>query len=335
MFEGKRILITGGSGSLGQALTKKLLEFDVDTIRIFSRNESKQIEMGTKFDDSRLRYLIGDIRDRDRVSRAVEDIDIVFHTAALKHVPLIEYNPSEAILTNVMGTQNLVQECAKNHVEKFVGIGTDKAVSPLNTYGATKLLMEKLIVTTSRQFNYKKYNTKFFVVRYGNVAASSGSVIPLFINMIKAKKKISITDPRMTRFNITMDNAIKFILTSTEMALGTEVFVPKIKAYNILELKNALAELLEDPGHEIINSRPGEKLHELLLNKYEINYTKDLGDRYVLLDPQVFEKNSVVRPEIIEKYKAIKPAEFSAEYSSDNSEMMTREDLKLLLKNYI
>jgi len=335
MFEGKRILITGGSGSLGQALTKKLLEFDVDTIRIFSRNESKQIEMGTKFDDPRLRYLIGDIRDRDRVSRAVEDIDIVFHTAALKHVPLIEYNPSEAILTNIMGTQNLVQECAKNHVEKFVGIGTDKAVSPLNTYGATKLLMEKLIVTTARQFNYKKYNTKFSVVRYGNVAASSGSVIPLFINMIKAKKKISITDPRMTRFNITMDNAIKFILTSTEIALGTEVFVPKIKAYNILELKNALTELLEDPGHEIINSRPGEKLHEILLNKYEINYTKDLGDRYVLLDPQVFEKHSVVRPEIIEKYKAIKSAEFSAEYSSDNAEMMTREELKSVLKNYI
>ena len=153
--------------------------------------------------------------------------------------------------------------------------------------------------------------------------------------MIKAKKKVSITDPRMTRFNITMDNAIQFILSSTEIAVGTEVFVPKIKAYNILELKNALAELLEDTGHEIINSRPGEKLHELMLNKYEINYTKDLGDRYVLLDPQVFENHSVVHPEIIEKYKTIKSAEFSAEYSSDNAEMMSREELKSLLRNYI
>ena len=213
MFEGKTILITGGSGSLGQSLTRKLLEFDVDTIRIFSRNESKQVEMGTKFDDPRLRYLIGDIRDRDRLSRAIEDVDIFFHIAALKYVPLIEYNPTEAIMTNVIGTQNLVLECAKHHVEKVVGIGTDKAVSPLNTYGATKLLMEKLIITTARQFSYKKYDTKFFVVRYGNVAASSGSVIPIFINKIRSKKKGTRTDPKMTRFKIIMNEAINYILS--------------------------------------------------------------------------------------------------------------------------
>ena len=335
MFEGKTILITGGSGSLGQSLTRKLLEFDVDTIRIFSRNESKQVEMGTKFDDPRLRYLIGDIRDRDRLSRAIEDVDIVFHTAALKHVPLIEYNPTEAIMTNVIGTQNLVLECAKHHVEKVVGIGTDKAVSPLNTYGATKLLMEKLIITTARQFSYKKYDTKFFVVRYGNVAASSGSVIPIFINKIRSKKKVTITDPKMTRFNIRMNEAIDFILSSTEIAVGTEVFIPKLKAYNIMDLKNALAELLGDTGHEIINARPGEKLHELLLNKYEIHYTKDLNDRYVLLDPQVFEKESLVRPEVIEKYTNMKKARFEKEYSSEYVELMTNEDLKSLLSYYL
>ena len=335
MFEGKKILITGGSGSLGTALTEKLLKFDVDTIRIFSRNENKQVEMKKKFDDSRLRFLIGDVRDSERLSRAVDDIDIVFHTAALKHVPLIEYNPSEAIMTNVIGTQNLVMECAKHHVEKVVGIGTDKAVSPLNTYGATKLLMEKIILTTARQFSYEKYDTRFCVVRYGNVAASSGSVIPLFINQIKSKKKITITDTKMTRFNITMDQAIDFIFSCTDMALGTEVFVPKLKAYNLMDLKDALVELLGETGYEIINSRPGEKMHELLLNKYEIKYTKDLGDRYVFLDPYFFVSDSVVRPEIIERYKNEKNAEFEEEYSSNNTSRMSKEELKSMLKNYI
>jgi len=335
LFEGKKILITGGSGSLGTALTERLLKFDVDTIRIFSRNENKQVEMKKKFDDSRLRFLIGDVRDSERLSRAVDDVDIVFHTAALKHVPLIEYNPSEAIMTNVIGTQNLVIECAKHHVEKVVGIGTDKAVSPLNTYGATKLLMEKIILTTARQFSYEKYDTRFCVVRYGNVAASSGSVIPLFINQIKSKKKITITDTKMTRFNITMDQAVDFIFNCTDIVLGTEVFVPKLKAYNLMDLKDALVELLGETGHEIINSRPGEKMHELLLNKYEIKYTKDLGDKYVFLDPQLFVSDSVVRPEIIERYKNEKNTEFEEEYSSNNASRMSKEELKSMLKNYI
>jgi len=335
LFEGKKILITGGSGSLGTALTERLLKFDVDTIRIFSRNENKQVEMEKKFDDSRLRFLIGDVRDRERLSRAVDDVDIVFHAAALKHVHLIEYNPSEAIMTNVIGAQNLVMECAKHHVEKVVGIGTDKAVSPLNTYGATKLLMEKIILTTARQFSYEKYDTRFCVVRYGNVAASSGSVIPLFINQIKSKRKITITDTKMTRFNITMDQAVDFIFSCTDIALGTEVFVPKLKAYNLMDLKDALIELLGEVSHEIINSRPGEKMHELLLNKYEIKYTKDLGDWYVFLDPQIFVSDSVVRPEIIKKYKNEKNAEFEEEYSSNNASRMSKEELKSMLKNYI
>ena len=212
MLEGKKILITGGTGSLGQALTKRLLEFDVDTIRILSRNESKQVQMSSEFSDTRLRFLIGDIRDKERLIKSMEDIDIVFHAAALKHVPIIEYNPFEAIKTNVVGSQNVIDASLIQDVEKVICIGTDKAVSPLNTYGATKLLMEKLFVTANNYLNPEKHRTKFFAVRYGNVLGSSGSVIPLFIKQIKSKKKISITDPNMTRFSITMNEALDFIL---------------------------------------------------------------------------------------------------------------------------
>ncbi len=187
MFEGKNILITGGTGSLGQALTKRLLKLDVETIRIFSRNENKQISMESEFNDERLRFLIGDIRDLPRLNRAMEDIDIVFHVAALKHVPVIEYNPFEAIKTNVIGSQNVIDACVNQNVELSVCIGTDKSVSPLNTYGATKLLMEKLFVTAK---NYTKVRTKFIALRYGNVLASSGSVIPKFISQIKEGKKL-------------------------------------------------------------------------------------------------------------------------------------------------
>lgn len=335
MFDGKKILITGGTGSLGQALTQRLLKNNIKTLRILSRNESKQVEMQSKFDDDRLRFLIGDIRDKDRLARAVEDIDIVFHTAALKHVPLIEYNPSEAIMTNIIGTQNLVMECARNHVEKVIGVGTDKAVSPLNTYGATKLLMEKILISAANQFSAEKYKTRFVSLRYGNVVASSGSVIPIFIRQIKNKQKITITDPKMTRFNITMDEAVEFILSSAEMAVGSEVFVPKLRAYNIMDIKDALIDLLGKTDHQIINVRPGEKMHELLINEYEIPYSKDIGDRYVLLDPQVFADTSITRTEIIERYKNAKQAEFKHEYSSDSVPLMSREELKSMLADYI
>ena len=200
LFKGKKILITGGTGSLGAALTKRLLNEGVDTIRIFSRNESKQIEMESEFKDDRLRFLIGDVRDNERLERAVEDIDIVFHAAALKHVPVIEYNPFEAIKTNVLGSQNVINACLKEDVERAVCVGTDKAVSPLNTYGATKLLMEKLFVTANNYLKKERHRTKFIALRYGNVLGSSGSVIPKFIEQIKKKEMITITDPNMARF---------------------------------------------------------------------------------------------------------------------------------------
>ena len=227
MFENKKILITGGTGSLGQSLTKRLLENKVDTIRILSRNEEKQNTMKDMFSDDRLRFFIGDIRDKERLSRALEDIDIVFHAAALKHVPVIEYNPFEAIKTNVIGSQNVIDACLEENVEKVICVGTDKAVSPLNTYGATKLLMEKLFVSADNYLNKKRHKTKFIALRYGNVLGSSGSVVPLFIKQIKNKQKISITHKNMTRFSITMNEALNFILESAEQGKGSEIFTPK------------------------------------------------------------------------------------------------------------
>ena len=287
VFEGKKILITGGTGSLGNALTSRLLNYDVDTIRIFSRNENKQITMESKFNDDRLRFLLGDVRDYPRLVRAMEDIDIVFHAAALKHVPVIEYNPFEAIKTNVIGSQNVIDACLKENVEKAVAIGTDKAVSPLNTYGATKLLMEKLFVTASNYLKKERHQTKFFALRYGNVLGSSGSVIPKFIEQIKNKEKITITDPNMTRFSISMDEALDFILNATEIAKGSEIFIPKLRAYTIKDVKDALFESLQKTDEENIGIREGEKLNEILINSDEIRYTWEYENMYMLLNPSV------------------------------------------------
>ena len=287
VFEGKKILITGGTGSLGNALTSRLLNYDVDTIRIFSRNENKQVTMESKFNDDRLRFLLGDVRDYPRLVRAMEDIDIVFHAAALKHVPVIEYNPFEAIKTNVIGSQNVIDACLKENVEKVVAIGTDKAVSPLNTYGATKLLMEKLFVTASNYLKKERHKTKFFALRYGNVLGSSGSVIPKFIKQIKNKEKITITDPNMTRFSISMDEALDFILTATEIAKGSEIFIPKLRAYTIKDIKDVLFELLQKTDEENIGIREGEKLNEILINSDEIRYTWEYENMYMLLNPSV------------------------------------------------
>ena len=328
MFENKKILITGGTGSLGTALTKRLLNLNVDTVRIYSRNESKQILMESEILDDRIRYLIGDVRDLPRLEKALEGIDIVFHAAALKHVPVIEYNPFEAIKTNVLGTQNLIDACLKENVETVVGIGTDKAVSPLNTYGATKLLMEKLLTTAQNYLDIDKYRTKFLAVRYGNVLGSSGSVLPKFVSQIKKKQKITITDPNMTRFSLTMDEALDFILKSTSIGKGTEVFVPKLKAYSINGLKESLFELLENTGEEIISLRPGEKMHETLLNSDELRYVWELDDKYVLFN------SAKQEDEIENSYPKIKKLEISNAYSSNTVEKLTKDELnKIILKS--
>ena len=324
MFKDKTILITGGTGSLGQALTKRLLEMGPKAIRIFSRNESKQIEMENIFKDDRLRFFLGDVRDLPRLNKAVEDVDFVFHAAALKHVPKIEYNPFEAIKTNILGSENIINACLTNNVEKAVCVSTDKAVSPLNIYGATKLLMEKLFVTANNYLNKEKYRTKFFAVRYGNVLGSSGSVIPLFIEQIKSKKKISITDASMTRFSITMNEALDFILHATELGTGSEIFVPKLRAYSLLDVKEALFEMLENTGEEIIGIRPGEKINETLINSEEIRYSWEIDNMYMISNPEIMKTYPKA-----EKIKNMKM------YSSDSADKIPKDQLKQLMKNLI
>ena len=294
------------------------------TIRIFSRNESKQIEMENEIRDDRLRFFIGDVRDYERLIKAVEDVDFVFHAAALKHVPKIEYNPFEAIKTNILGSENIINACLTHNVEKAVCISTDKAVSPLNIYGATKLLMEKLFVTANNYLNKEKYRTKFFAVRYGNVLGSSGSVIPLFINQIKSKKKISITDTRMTRFSITMDEALDFIFHATKLGVRSEIFVPKLRAYSLADVKEALFEMLENTGEENIGIRPGEKLHETLINSEEIRYSWEIDNMYMISNP-----------EIMKTYPSAKKIENMEIYSSDGVDKIPKDQLKQLIKNLI
>ena len=329
MFQDKVVLITGGTGSLGQALTQRLLENGVKTVRIFSRNENKQIQMESKFNDNRLRFLLGDIRDKERLIRATEGVDIVFHAAALKHVPKIEYNPFESIKTNVIGSQNVIDACLDSNVKKAICIGTDKAVSPLNTYGATKLLMEKLFVTANNYLDPKKYATKFIAVRYGNVLGSSGSVVPKFIEQIKNKKKITITDKQMTRFSITMSEALDFILKSAEYGQGSEIFVPKIRAYTISEIKNSLTEIFDDYGEEVIGIRPGEKLHETLINSEEIRYSWEYRDVYMITNPLYPMFNPTV---IDENYPGIKKLEKFEQYSSDLVEKIPKIELKRIIE---
>jgi UDP-N-acetylglucosamine 4,6-dehydratase/UDP-glucose 4-epimerase len=324
-FKGKKILITGGTGSLGQALTKRLLKDNVDVIRIFSRNENKQVVMESEFNDDRLRFLLGDIRDQTRLERALEDVDIVFHAAALKHVPVVEYNPFEAIKTNVIGSSNVIEACLHEDVEVAVGVGTDKAVSPLNTYGATKLLMEKLFVTAGNYLDQRKHKTKFLALRYGNVLGSSGSVIPKFIDQVKAGKKLSITDPSMTRFSITMDQALEFILSSVIMSKGSEVFIPKIKAYDIETVKEAMKGLFDNVKDIKIPVRQGEKYHETLINADELKYTVETDSRYII--SRVF--GSEIKKGTYPKMEKMKLKE---QYSSDVVQKMNKEELMKLIK---
>jgi len=323
MFDGKKVLITGGTGSLGKALTKKILETKVDTIRIFSRDELKQIKMQSEINDERLRFLIGDVREKDRLEMALEDIDIVIHAAALKHVPVAEYNPFEAVKTNVYGAQNLIESCLRKNVKLALAIGTDKAVAPLNTYGATKLLMERLFI--SANYYKGKHETKFLCVRYGNVLGSRGSIVPLFVHQIKTGKKITITDPSMTRFNITMKQALELIFRALESAYGGEVYIPKLKAYKVGDIKEAILNLMKSKDNSIrIPVRPGEKYHESLISGDEIRNTFETKEDYLLLEEQI---QSQIKPESIGLIKS----NLNDRYSSDHVKLLTIDELKEIL----
>ena len=324
MFENKKILITGGTGSLGRALTKKLLEYGASIIRIYSRDEWKQTQMQSEFNNNKLRFFIGDVRDKERLSRAMENIDIVIHAAALKQVPVAEYNPFEAVKTNVYGAQNVIETCLDSGVKIAIGVGTDKAVSPLNTYGATKLLMERLFV--SANFWKGDKNIKFLCVRYGNVLGSRGSVVPIFTEQIKSGKELTVTDPNMTRFNITMDQALNLIFRAIKNGSGGEVFVPKLKAYTVGLVKDALLELLD--GKNItkeISIRPGEKLHEVLINKFELRHTYETDEDYVILNEHPLDSTL--------NSHNWKKSELSKPYISDNVDLLNKEELKSILKS--
>ena len=325
MFENKKILITGGTGSLGRALTKKLLAEKVNQIIIFSRNENKQVTMQSEFSDNRLKFLIGDIRDLSRLQRALEGIDIVFHAAALKHVPIVEHNPLEAINTNVIGSRNVLEASISENVDVVVGVGTDKAVSPLNTYGVTKLLMEKLFTTASNYLDVDKHKTKFISLRYGNVLGSSGSVIPKFIQQIKSKQKITITDPEMTRFSITMDEALDFILDSAMSGKGSEVFIPKLRAYKIDDVKTALQELISNTGDERIPVRQGDKFHETLINPDEMRTTLESEYKYIILPKEISDE------EIKKQYPGYRRVTLTKPYSSNTVEKIPVNELKDIL----
>ena len=327
ILDGKKVLITGGTGSLGHALTQRILNSDVEQIRILSRNEFKQVSMESLIQDERLRFLIGDVRDKERLVRALEDVDVVFHAAALKHVPKVEYNPFEAIKTNVQGSQNVIDACIENDVERAVCIGTDKAVSPLNIYGATKLLMEKLFITAKRYSNPKKHRTKFFAVRYGNVFGSSGSVIPKFIQQINKNEKITITDPNMTRFSITMNQALDFILKATKNGHGSEIFIPKVKAYSLQQIVDILSNLTKTKEHTIIGIRPGEKQHESLINSDEMRCAWSYENMFMLLNELHDDKN-------LEKiYPGIKKFKDLDVYSSDKAESLTMDEITENIKD--
>ena len=326
MFEGKKVLITGGTGSLGHALTKKILEMGVDTIRIFSRDELKQSQMNSEFMDKRLRFLLGDVRDKERLSRALEDINIVILTAALKRIEAAEYNPFESIKTNVYGSQNLIETCLDRDVESVIAIGTDKAVSPLNTYGATKLLMEKMFVAANF-YKGTHYNTKFSCVRYGNVLGSRGSLVPTMIERIKEGKSVTITDPKMTRFNITMNQALDLIFRGLSEGIGGDIFIPKLKAYRVEDMKDAIIDLMgKNPEIEKIPVRPGEKFHETLINKDESRNVYESKNDYIIFDKMTQNYNYDGIPNV-------KKSNISEQYSSDNVKLLSKEELKMILVN--
>jgi UDP-N-acetylglucosamine 4,6-dehydratase (inverting) len=282
MLSNQSILITGGTGSFGKAFVRTVLtKFpNVKRLVVFSRDELKQYEMSQVFstqDYPCLRYFIGDVRDKERLQRALEGIDTVIHAAALKHVPAAEYNPFECIKTNILGAQNLIDACLDNGVKNVIALSTDKAAAPSNLYGATKLCSDKLFIAAN---NFKgQREIRFSVVRYGNVLGSRGSVVPFFLE----KKKdgvLPITDPEMTRFNISLEDGVKMVLWAIENAEGGEIFVPKIPSYRITDVAKAIG---PDCEQKIVGIRPGEKLHEEMITVSDSQNTVDLGDYYAIL----------------------------------------------------
>ena len=331
MLDNKSILITGGTGSFGKKFIQTILDRYVPKkVIVYSRDELKQFEMQQALPgdgDSPMRYFIGDVRDLGRLKMAMTDVDIVIHAAALKQVPACEYNPFEAVKTNIMGGQNVIDAAISCGVKKVIALSTDKAAAPINIYGATKLASDKLFISAN---NYSgKHDIKLSVVRYGNVMGSRGSVIPFFLKQ-KEKGVLPITDERMTRFNITLQNGVDFVLQCLDKMWGGEVFVPKIPSYKILDIAKAIA---PEAKYDFVGIRPGEKLHEEMITETDAFNSVEFGKYFVILpstilwDVDKFKKES--------NSSIGKMCEFGFSYSSGtNKDFLSLEDLKTLIINH-
>lgn len=330
MLNDKSILITGGTGSFGKAFTKRVLQQwpNIKRLVIYSRDEQKQFQMAQEFPAFKypmIRFFIGDVRDYERLKRAFHGIDYVIHAAAMKHVPIAEYNPDECVKTNIGGAQNVIRASLETAVEKVVALSTDKACAPINLYGATKLTSDKLFIAAN---NIKgKSKIKFSVVRYGNVMGSNGSVMPFFLKK-REEGILPITDPSMTRFNISLQEGVDMVLHALDTAWGGELFVPKIPSYKIADVAEAIA---PDCKQEIVGIRPGEKIHEEMISSSDSFNTYDLGKYYVIL-PQMHEWKL---EEFVSHFNAEKVQPGFTYNSGTNNEWLDVQQIRELIKEHI
>lgn len=326
LFENKTVLITGGTGFIGRALTTEILKYNPAKVIVFSRDEVKHFNMLTTFKDNRIQSIVGDIRDYNALLDATRKVDIVIHAAALKRLDLLEYNMGESLNTNILGSMNLARACLANKVKRVVFVSSDKACSPINIYGACKFVSEKIFSNTATE----KGGTRFMTVRYGNVVESTGSVMPIFCNMIKKNQVISLTDPRMTRFFITKEQAVDLIFKALTYGKGGEIFVPCLPAFKIVDLIVVLHEKFgKYPAIKIVGIRPGEKIHELMINTTEVPRTYKFKDMFVI----VSSVDSGKRETLYKQYGQKMDDSMMTEYSSAGA-VVSPTDLSRLLDEF-
>jgi UDP-glucose 4-epimerase len=327
-FTGKTILITGGTGSFGSTVLKRFLDTGIDEIRIFSRDEKKQDDLRKRFSNPKLKFYIGDVRDFRSVASAIRGVDFVFHAAALKQVPSCEFHPMQAVMTNVLGTENVLEAAIAAGVKRVVCLSTDKAVYPINAMGISKAMMEKVMVATSR--NLEGTGTIICGTRYGNVMASRGSVIPLFVDQVKAGNPITITDPNMTRFMMTLDDAVDLVLYAFRHGRNGDIFVQKAPAATVKVLAQAILELLGKPQHPtpVIGTRHGEKLYETLLSREEMACAEDMGG-YFRVPPDTRDLNYAKF--VDEGEQRLTHSAHGEDYNSHNTTRLDAVGMKILL----